>query len=251
MNNKIKDYLGIALIAGVLMFALAAWSYARSFEPASYRSFTVSAEGEATAVPDVAVFTFGVITESDLNNLEEAKDENAEKANSIIDYLRDEDVEKKDIKTLSYNVSPRYNNIRCFTGPCPEPQIVGYTISQMIQAKARDLDKAGELLSGVVDNGANNVSGLGFEVDDITEVENEAREAAFEKAKAQAKAMAKAGGFKVGKLISVDEGFIGRGRDVFFAEAMEVGIGGGGSAPQVEPGEQEIRVNVTLRYAIK
>jgi len=250
MNPKIKDYLGIALIIGVLMLALAAWSYTRSFEPASYRSFTVSAEGEATAVPDIARFTFGVINEGGLDNIEGLKDENAKKANTIIDFLKDEDVDKKDIKTLSYNVTPRYSNIRCITAPCLPREIVGYTISQTIQVKVRDMDEAGELLTGVVDNGANNVSGLTFEIDDITEAENEAREEAFEKAKAQAKAMAKAGGFKVGKLISVDEGFYGRGSGVVFSEAMDLGRGGGEKI-QIEPGEQEIRVNVTLRYEIK
>ncbi len=251
MNSKIKDYLGIALIVGVLMMALAAWSYTRSFEPTSYRSFTVSAEGEAVAVPDIARFTFGVITEGGMGDIEGLKDENAKKANTILDFLDDEDIDKKDIKTLSYNVQPRYNDVRCFAAPCPPREIIGYTISQRVQVKVRDMDEAGEILTGVVENGANNVSGLTFEIDDITEAQNEAREEAFDKAKEQAKAMAKAGGFRVGKLISVDEGFYGRSSDTVYLEAMSSAGRGGGEDIQIEPGEQEIRVNITLRYEIK
>ena len=102
----------------------------------------------------------------------------------------------------------------------------------------------------MVDNGANNVSGLRFEIDDITKTQNEARKEAFDKAREQAKAMAKAGGFRVGKLISVTEGFTG-GTRFLASEAMSDGGRGGGEIVQVEPGEQEVRVNITMIYEIK
>ncbi len=250
MNAKIKNYLGIALIIGVLAVGFAVLSHARTFEPTSYRNFTVRAEGSATAVPDIARFTFGVITEGGLNEIEKIRDDNVKKANAVIEYLKDEGVKKEDIKTLSFNVTPKYNNIRCFTGPCLPREIIGYTVSQTVQVKVRDMDKAGELLTGVVDNGANNVSGLTFEIDDITETQNEARKEAFDKARKQAKAMAKAGGFRVGKLISVTEGFTG-GVRFMTAEASSVGGRGGGEIAQIEPGEQEVRVNITMMYEIK
>ncbi len=248
MNQKIKDYLGLALIVGVLMISLAAWNYARSFEPASYRSFMVSAEGKVAAVPDIAQFTFGVISEGGLEDIEILKDENTKKANSIIDYLKDEDVDKKDIKTLSFNVVPRYT--RCYEGVCPPRTIEGYTISQTLQVKIRDLDDAGKLLTGVVENGANNVSGLNFTIDDPTETENEAREEAFGKAREKAKAIAKAGGFKLGDLISIDENYYGKG-GVVYTQAMDAGMGGGGEEIRIEPGEQEVRISIMLRYEIK
>jgi uncharacterized protein YggE len=251
MNPKIKDYLGIALIIGVLMIAVAAWNYSQSFEPASFRSFTVYAEGEATAVPDIAQFSFSVITEGGLEGLEQLKDENARKADAIIDYLKSEDVEKEDIKTTSFSVEPRYSNIRCFVGECPAPEIVGYTIRQSVQVKVRDMDDIGKILSGVVEKGANNVSGPWFTLDDPTEVENEAREEAFKKAKAKAEAMADAGGFKLGKLVSVEEGGIfGKGGGVAFAEAR-IDSGGGVEEIPIEPGEQEVKITIVLTYEIK
>jgi hypothetical protein len=250
MNPKIKDYLGVTLIVGVLMISLAAWSYARSFEPASYRSFSVNAEGEATMVPDIARLNFSVITEGGVGDLEALKDENAETANDIIKYLKGMDVEKEDIKTLSFNVSPRYSNIRCFNGPCPAPEIVGYSIHQSVQVKVRDMDDVGEILTGIVENGANSVSGPWFTIDDPTKTENEAREEAFEKARDKAKAIAKAGGFKLGKLIAVSEGGV-YGGAVAFAESSVDKMGRGGEEIQIEPGEQEVRVTITLTYEIK
>lgn len=249
MDSRIKNYLGVALIIGVLVFALAAWNYSRTFEPSSFRSFTVSAEGKVSAVPDIAVFTFGVISEGGLAGLEGLKDENAKKVNAMIDYLKDQGVDKKDIKTLSFNVYPKYSSSRCYVSPCPEPEIVGYTVSQMVEVKVRNLEDAGKLLSGVVDRGANNVSGLNFTIDKPDELENEARKEAFEKARDQAQAIAKAGGFRLGKLISIDESLFGKGLEIY--ARMEAGGLGGGTDLAIEPGEEEIRVNIMLRYEIK
>ena len=67
MNNKIKDYLGVAIIATMIIFAYAATAYvnafSRSIQPSSFRSFSVSAEGRIVAIPDVAQFSFSVKTE--------------------------------------------------------------------------------------------------------------------------------------------------------------------------------------------
>jgi nanoRNase/pAp phosphatase (c-di-AMP/oligoRNAs hydrolase) len=62
MNDNTKNYLGWALIVGVLVLAFAAFSasvaFSRASEPATYRSFAVSGQGRAIGVPDVAQFSF-------------------------------------------------------------------------------------------------------------------------------------------------------------------------------------------------
>ena len=67
MNSSIKNYLGIA---GILTILLMGWSayrfvgaYSESILPSSFRSFTATAEGKVVAIPDVAEFSFGVLTE--------------------------------------------------------------------------------------------------------------------------------------------------------------------------------------------
>jgi len=248
MDIKIKNYLGVALIFGVLVFSVAAWNFAHSVEPDSFRSFTVSASGKSIAIPDIAQFTFSVITEGglDLDNLQK---ENAKKVNDAIDFVKDNDVNKKDIKTTSFNVFPRRQVINCFRAPCPAPEIIGYRITQSVSVKVRDFEKAGALISGVIERGANSVSQLNFIVDDQTEVENEARKEAFDKARDKAKQIAKAGGFKLGRLLNVTEagGFQPQSLR-FFAEGVAVSDG---AIPQIEPGSQEITVNISLRYEIK
>ncbi|MDO8516202.1 MAG: SIMPL domain-containing protein [bacterium] len=263
MSPHIKNYLGVALIAGLLLFAVAAFqfvgAYSRSIAPSSFRSFSASGEGKVVAVPDVAQFSFAVLTEGG-KDIVALQTENNKKVDAAIEFIKSQGVDKKDIETQSYNVSPRYTYSNCPSNPygyatdCPPPEIVGYTVNQYVSVKIRNFEKIGGLLSGVVARGANNVSGLSFVIDDPTELQNQAREKAMEKAYAKAESIAKAGGFRLGKLLSVDEGGSG---PIYYARdtMMEFGKGGvapaAAPAPTIEPGSQDVTVNVTLRFEIQ
>jgi hypothetical protein len=255
MNEKIKNYLGIVVVAVLLIFSFAAISYvntySKSIEPAAYRSFSVSAEGKITALPDVAQFTFKVITEGG-KNISDLQKENTEGTNKIIEFIKSENVAAKDIKTQNYNLEPRYQYYSCPKqgGPCPPPDIVGYTITQTILVKIRDFQKIGDILSGVVQNGANDISQLSFTIDDPTAVQDQARNEAITKAKEKALAVTQAGGFKIGRLLSIEEGYT----PYYKYETMKA-MGGENAplaaVPTIEPGSQEITVTMTLRYEIK
>ncbi len=261
MSQKIKDALGVAIIISIVVVAYSAFIYStyysKSIEPSSFRSFTVSAQGKTTAVPDVAEFTFSVITQGG-ENLAELQKENTEKSNKIIEYIKANKIDPKDIKTQNYNIDPRYQYYNCDNRilktesiPCPPPEIVGYTISQTVQIKIRDFSKIGDLLSGTVSNGANSVSQITFTIDDPTQVETIARNDAIKKAKEKAETIAKEGGFKLGRLLSIDEGYYQPAYE-FSAKSAAIGMGGGTNipAPIIEPGTQEMTVNITLRYEI-
>jgi hypothetical protein len=256
MEKGVKNLVGFAIIIALIAFSYAILSFTSSFsksiEPSSFRSFTVSAEGEEIAVPDVAEFTFTVLTEggTDIGSLQE---ENTTKMNKAIEFVKENGVDSKDIKTERYNLSPRYQRYNCEDGPCPPAEIVGYEINQTVNVKIRDFEKVGEILGGIVDNGANQVSRLNFTIDDPTEVENVAREEAIEKAEAKAKSIAKAGNFKLGRLLSIQEGG-GYYRTMAYNESVKLydtDIAGAGVVSSVEPGSEEVTINVTLNYEIK
>ncbi|MCL5004472.1 MAG: SIMPL domain-containing protein [Patescibacteria group bacterium] len=260
MNIKIKNYLGIAIIAVLFIFALSVMSYVNSYsksiQPSSFRSFSASGEGKITAIPDIAQFTFSVITEGG-KDIAKLQKENTDKTNKIINFAKLSGVVDKDIKTQNYNLDPRYQYYSCpisreAAEPCPPAEIVGYTITQTIAVKIRNFEKIGDIMAGVVQNGANSVSQLSFNIDDLSVIQDKAREEAIKKAKERAKLIAEAGDFKVGKLLSIDEGgysepIYGYGIGGFAKTAMETSL----PAPQIEPGSQEIKVNVILRYEIE
>lgn len=260
MDTKIKNHLGIGALISMIILAtsslLFANIYSKSIEPSSYRSFSASGEGKIVAIPDVAQFSFSVLTEGG-KNIGALQQENTQKINRAIALLKNVGVDDKDIKTASYNLQPRYQYFSCpisknsTAKPCPPPEIVGYAISQTVSVKIRDFEKIGEILSGIVQSGVNSVSQLSFTIDDPDSLENEARNEAIIKAIAKAESMAEAGGFKLGRLLSISEGgFYPR---YAFEKVSSLGLSmdDGAEQPQIEPGSQEVSVNVTLTYEIK
>lgn len=257
---KIKVYFGIVAMAllAVAVFSVAsyAYTYSRSIEPSAFRSFSTEGEGKVIVIPDVAEFSFTVLTQggTDLASLQK---ENSSKTNGAIAFVKSKRIADKDISTQSYTITPRYKHFDCQSFPfgektvsCPPSEIVGYEVSQTTLVKTRNFDVVGELLSGVVENGANSISQLSFTIDDPTRAENEARAQAIENAKEKAKAIAKAGDFRLGRLLSIQEGGIA----IPFTRKS---LGGGGTfeaaaaAPAIEPGSQDIRVSMTLVYEIR
>jgi len=259
MHTKIRDYVGIAIIIGILAVGYAAvqfvGTYAASIQPTSFRSFTVTGDGKAVGVPDVATLTASVITEggTDIATLES---QNTDKGNKIIAFLKGNGVDPKDIQTSGYDLQPRYQYSNCgyrpdVTTTCPPPQIIGYTITQSIAIKVRDFTKIGAIVGGVTQNGANSVSQLTFKIDDPTQVQSQARAQAIAKAKASAEAVANAGGFAVGRLLSIEENANTPFPLYYTSKAADSAGGIAPATPTIEAGSQEVTVTVTLRYEIR
>ena len=74
----------------------------------------------------------------------------------------------------------------------------------------------------------------------------------IQKAKEKAKAVARAGDFRLGRLLSIQEGGFPY---LPVYERADIGFGGAApsavSAPAIEPGSQEVKVSVTLVYEIR
>jgi uncharacterized protein YggE len=258
MNPKIKDWLGLAALAAVVILTLSAVGAVFAYRSSSpvVASFNTTGEGKVNAVPDIAEFSFGVTTEGgvDVAALEK---QNTDKANAAIAYVKSQGVEAKDIQTDSYNISPRYQYFSCpgnSSVPCRPSEISGYTISQTVHVKVRDFAKTGTILSGIASKGVNNVSGLNFTIDNIEQVKSEARGKAVADAKEKAAAMAKAGGFRIGRILSIQE--TGSNPPPIYYSKNLLGMGGATdaanqSAPAIEPGSTDTTVHVTVTYEIR
>ncbi|MCB9806336.1 SIMPL domain-containing protein [Candidatus Peribacteria bacterium] len=159
------------------------------------------------SVPDIASFSFEVITEGD-TDVASLQSKNAEKMNAAIAFVGKAGIDKKDIKTQQYSISPRYQTTSCTyrSGDiCPPASISGYTVKQSVFVKIRDFKLISTLLSGVVENGANSVGQIQFSLDNTDELENTARAEAIKKAQEKAEKVAQAGGFKLGRLLEISE----------------------------------------------
>ncbi len=243
-----------------IVLSIAALGYVYQFgrevnQGNSNRTFTVDAESIINVTPDVAKFSVSLITEGG-KNVSDIQRQNIEKMNAVNAYLKEMGVEKKDLQTTQYSLSPRRSYPNCVRDGqdiCPPSFISGYTLTQSLSVKVRDLEKLGDMLSGVVDRGASNVSEVSFVVDDETVARNQAREEAIMKAKQEAKDIARAGGFRVGKLTSLYED---QGSPVSPMYNYAEGMGGGvmkssDASATIEPGTNEMKVHVTMTYEIQ
>lgn len=253
-TEQSKKIITLATILALVVGSYAAFVYARAYAgsvgPTSYRSFGVTSEGKVVAVPDVATFSFGLITQGG-KDVAKLQSDNSTKVNKAIDFLKQAGVAEKDIKTINYSINPRYQGYNCGVGElCPPAQIIGYEINQTVEVKVRKFDKVGDILAGVVTQGANSVSGLQFTVDDIKKLESEARGLAIKAANTQAELVAQAGGFGLGSLLSVDE-VTNSPYPYAMGSAMADVKMMAAPAPAIQAGSQEIVVRVNARYQIR
>lgn len=247
MNVKAGALIVFALAAGAYVFV-----YAQNVEKTyPTRTFSVDGEGHLDVVPDVARFNVSVVTEGG-RNIVDVQQANAQKITAIHAFLAEQGIEKKDMRTTTYALTPRYDYPNCSgLAMCPPPSIAGYSLTQSFEVKVRDFAKIGNTLSGVVEKGANTVSDIAFTRDDEVTVKNDARVEAIEKAREKAKVIARAGNFRIGKLVSLYE----EGAAVT-SDSSGFGAQGGSMeqkatlAPVIEPGVQPTKVRVTLTYEI-
>lgn len=243
----------------VILIAFVGVKIASEFKSMSYigkstnmpSQINVSGKGEVVATPDIATFTFTVSEEA--AKVSDAQTKATQKMDSILAYVKKAGVEDKDVKTLSYDIYPRYDYTNGTAYVAGKQILAGYVVSQTIQIKVRKLEDAGTLLSGIGEFGATNVSGLSFSVDKQDELLREARDKAIEDAKAQAEELAASLGVKIVGITS----FYEQSPYQPYYMAKDVGMGGDAVAQEVSnqvslpTGESKIISNVTISYEIK
>jgi len=253
-EDFMKQVKGIAFIVLAFSAIVYVYQYGRSIDQ-TYPNKTFSVDGDAKmeTATDIATFSATVVTEGG-KNVADIQKQNTEKMNTINAFLGEQGVEKKDLQTSQYSLNPRYSYSNCVSGEvCPPPAITGYTLTQSLTVKVRNLESLGDMLSGIVEKGANTVSGVDFTVDDDTDARQVARTEAIAKAKQKAIEIARAGNFRVGKLVSLYEDSGMNPTDTVNYR----GLGGGlqadvksAVAPVIEPGTQQGTVHINLTYEI-
>lgn len=201
-------------------------------------SLYITSEGSFLAKPNTASTTIGVTVNA--TTAKEVQKMTNEKINKVVSSIKALGVDEKKIKTTNYSIYPTYG---------PNSVIAGYSSNVSISVKDTDIDRMNKVLDSATQNGANVVSGLTFEIEDKDTALAEARKDAVTKAKKKAEDMAKVTGIKLGRIINVSE---------YYPTTYEYnGLGGGAKTQETAPsisdiqtGQTEVKVNVTLTYEI-
>ncbi len=206
-------------------------------------SISISETGEVYAVPDLGIINLSVITEA--KTVEVAMEKNTQDMNNIIQAMKDQGIEGKDLKTTSFNIYPRYDYSENYN----KRTLSGYEINQQLQVKIRDLEKIGAVIQEATNAGANDVSQLQLTIDDQDKLKEEARNQAIEKAKVKAEALTSQLGVKLGKVITFNENSSSPVYPMY--ESYDSSMKGlGGATPDIQSGENKISIGVTITYEI-
>lgn len=253
-TQKVLKWTKVVLIVLAVFLAvqaLGAFKGLRYVNP-SYNSISVNGEGEVVSIPDVATFSFSV--SADAKVVSDAQKAVTEKMDKILAELKNLGIEEKDIKTSDYSIWPKYTYEAgvCLATYCPpgRQRQDGYTVSHNISVKVRKTEDVGNALALVGDNGATNLSGISFTVDDEDKILDEARSKAIADAKEKAEMLAKELGVKLVRVVSY---YDNNGPMPFYAESMNADMVkvSSGSAPTVPAGENKVVMNVTVIYEIR
>jgi uncharacterized protein len=233
----------------ILLFVFAKWGPAINFNSVTQTTgqpFVVTGTGKATVAPDIAKIDFGISeTGTDLKTLQNSVDQ---KSQSLVAQIKKLGIADKDIQTTSYSVYPQYD----YTAPVQ--RITGYQVSTNYEVTIRDFTKINDLIATVTSNGANNISGVNFDLSDTlkNQTMQTAREQAVAEAKTKAEGLAKAAGITLGKIINVSE------ETPSNIIPLPLAVSGGGEVttksvtpPSVQPGTTEIDITVSLSYEVR
>ena len=203
----------------------------------------VTATGEVTRVPDLAIISAGVQTLQPTASA--AIEENAARMERVRAALQRAGIEDRDIQTSSINLNPEY----VYDQNRP-PRLTGYRASNTVNVKFRDLKRTGPILDALVAEGANQISGPNLTIDKPESALDEARTRAIANGRARADLYARALGLRVVRLLSVSEG-----GGYHVPPPMPMGTvmmaERGGADTKIDPGTQHLQVSVSMSFELQ
>jgi uncharacterized protein YggE len=208
------------------------------------RTINVSGEGRVSLPPDVVMLSLGVDMRKE--TLDEAQSEAAKAMDAVIASLKQNGIDEKDIQTSTYSiyVDRDYNQ--------PNQPIIGYSVTQTVTAKVRNIDNAGTVIQSAVDAGANLVNNVWFALENQDAAIKQAREQAVGNARAKAEELARLTGSTLGAVQTISEGYTPPSTPIPYAADMTTGgAESKAMAPTINPGQTEVVVSVSISYAIQ
>jgi uncharacterized protein YggE len=204
----------------------------------------VSATGEVTRVPDLAIISAGVQTLQPTATA--AIEENAARMERVRAALKRAGIEDKDIQTSSINLNPEYQ----YDQNRP-PRLTGYRATNTVNVKFRDLKRTGAILDALVAEGANQINGPNLTIDKPESALDEARVKAIANGRARADLYARALGMRVVRLILVSEGGGYNVPPPMPMVAMMAERGGADAKTSIDPGTQQLQVSVSMSFELR
>lgn len=237
----------VAVVLSLLAVAKTAVAQDATFEPLAEATITVTGHGSLNAEPDIAVVRAGAVTEA--RTAREALDANTKIMTDTFAALRAMGVEDRDMLTSRLTVEPRYTYFDSSNGERRPPRVDGYTVSNQLTVRVRDLTTIGEVLDALITAGVNQMGGLSFAIDEPDALFAQARQAAVVDAREQAELLTEAAGATLGRIVSISQNNASQRSPQPQMARMAMAMEAADAVP-VATGEQELSATVTIIWAI-
>lgn len=191
----------LAIILGIFTYSNPAQADSNSCSKKgkySTRIISVTGKGIVKASPDMAIVNFAIVTLG--KTPEAARSENAKISKEVLNAAKKAKVKEKDTRLEVLNV---YEKTEYRSG---KRHKLGYEATREFSVDLYELDKLPELISSVINSGANRLSNVQYSIKDKDSVRNEALQKAVKDAKSKAELMLDAlGRESLGKILVIDE----------------------------------------------
>ena len=236
--RTIASIFTVAAVAGVVALAIPA----NGAGTADNRFITVTGIGTISVVPDAVRFNATISTVGSTNAA--ALSSATKSAAAVRAALKTAGIATKDVRSANVSVYPEYN----WTQEAGT-KITGYRASQSFDVLVRTASKAGSIIEAVVTAGGDTVQLGGViptTLNPATATED-ARAAAVANARSKASSYAKLLGTSIGKVLSLEE----QSSPVYSSPFPMAKAGAADAAAvEIDLGEQDVTVTITVRWAL-
>jgi uncharacterized protein YggE len=236
-------------LIGALMLGALSWAAPAAAQQASITQsiagtrLDLTATGEVTRVPDVAIISAGVVSRAATASA--AIQDAAGRMDRVLAALKRAGIEDRDIQTGSVSLNPEYRY-----PDNQSPQLTGYTASNTLTIRFRDIQSSGKILDALVSQGANQINGPNLTIDKPDAALDEARANAVAIGRARAEAYARSLGMRLVRVVSVSENG-GYAVPPPAPPPVPMMAAQSRAYTKIEPGEQKLQVSLAMTFELQ
>lgn len=238
----LKTTLTALALAGAAL-PVAAGAQTILAQPIAGTRLDISATGEVSRVPDVAIISAGVVTRA--TSATQAISQNAARMERVRAALARAGIAERDIQTSSVSLNPDY----VYEERQP-PRLTGYQASNQLSIRFRDIRNSGRILDALVAEGANQINGPSLTIDKPEAALDEARTRALSVGRARAELYARSLGMRVTRLVVVSESQGMRGPEIIVTGARLQTMDAAAKT-EIVPGEQQLFVTLQMSFELQ
>ncbi|WP_152656194.1 SIMPL domain-containing protein [Oceanobacillus sp. CFH 90083] len=198
---------------------------------------TITVTGVGTVIVSPSIARIQLVVSTTNISLQDAQEENARRMNQVLGVLQQLDVPREQIQTTSFSARPVYsyhdgNQI-----------LQGYEVRNEITIVTDDMNRIGEIIDRVTENGVNEVVSIEFSVDNPENFYMEALSFALSDAKRKAESLAEQLGVSLNPVpLKINEQTTSPG--VGPAQIFKM------VSTPIEPGNQSVEARLEVVYRV-